>query len=78
MGRYQRVWLVPWEPGQIGIGYATSDGEHGFREFRWNDPEAWQLYSALNDRDRIKLQEHFDKVTPLRKSRTSWHWGRRA
>ena len=65
MGRYRRAWIIPWEPGQIGVGYTTTEGQCGMREFRWNDPEAAELHFALSDEDRIKLEQHFERAAPV-------------
>ena len=62
MTQYAKVWLVPWEPGQIGVGFTTDTGQIGLKELRERDPEYEQIRSLSNPIDIEKLERHLQRT----------------
>jgi len=62
MTHYVKAWLVPWEPGQLGVGYTTETGKICLKELRERDPEFPQLRALLGPLDADKVERHFAKA----------------
>ena len=68
MNRYVKAWLIPWEPGLIGVGYKTAVGNVETKELRERDPEFPELRALLGPFDAAKLERHLTKVIPFKQS----------
>lgn len=65
MAAYTKAWVIPWEPGRLGIAYERDDGLQGFTRVYTDDPDCLELITLLSDEDLHKLQEmHHDIPFP--------------
>ncbi|ARP98265.1 hypothetical protein DFP91_5808 [Pseudorhodoplanes sinuspersici] len=66
---YIKAWLIPWEPGQIGIGYTNEVGQTGTRELRQRDPDFVEFCELLGPFDQIRMTRHLNKVIAFKPPR---------
>lgn len=66
---YIKAWLIPWQSGQIGIGYTNEVCRTGTRELRQKDPDFAALCELLGPFDQIRMKRHFKKVIEFRPPR---------